>query len=757
MMLKKLFRTIGKYRAQFISMIIMVALGLGIFVGFNMEWYNIDKNTSDFLNKTNFSDFRIMSEKGFSADDLKKISQLDGVDEATRYLSVLTQVENSDDKISLTVTENEKVSFFLVTSGESYDKESKDGIWISDRYAEKNNLKLNDEITLQYKNINITGKIKGLIKSGEYMICVPDSTQLMPDFETYGFAFISPAMLKNALGTEFYTQINVLSDLNKKDFTEKVTDALGQTLPIVSKDDTISYSEAHGESEEGKTFGSILPVIFLTIAILTMVTTMHRITASEKTQIGTLKALGFHDSRITFHYSSFALIIGIIGTILGIAIGYLLCWFILNPKGAMGTYIDMDSWGLHIPTFVWIVLAVVDLFLLMIGFLSVRSMLKGTAADALRPYTPKKMRNLLIEKLAIWKKVKFGSKWNLRDSLRHKARSAMTLFGIIGCMILLVSSFGIKDSMDDFIQTFYNDSIKYANRVNLDTETITKEDIESLTDKYKADRMAKSAVQIDGDSYSLEIYNIKNGLVQFINSDQSFLTLQDDGVYICERIARKFNLKVGDSLTFSPYGEKKDYTVKVAGIMCSLTESIALTENFANKIDYDFTTSVLFTNETSFEQDSRILNTQSKQAIMDSFDTFMEIMLLMIFLLVIAAVILGIVVLYNLGVMSYTERYREMATLKVIGFKDSQIGKLLISQNIWLTVIGIIIGIPSAIGVLKYLIVALASDYELSLYISWKSYLISILITFGVSLVVGLMISRKNKKIDMVEALKIPE
>lgn len=118
------------------------------------------------------------------------------------------------------------------------------------------------------------------------------------------------------------------------------------------------------------------------------------------------------------------------------------------------------------------------------------------------------------------------------------------------------------------------------------------------------------------------------------------------------------------------------------------------------------------------------------------------------------AIILGVVVLYNLGIMSYTERYREMATLKVVGFKDKKIGRLLIDQNMWLSLIGVVIGIPLGILTLDYLLKALAGEYEMSLTVSAVTYIISVMLTFGMSLPVSLMVARKNKKIDMVEALK---
>ena len=142
---------------------------------------------------------------------------------------------------------------------------------------------------------------------------------------------------------------------------------------------------------------------------------------------------------------------------------------------------------------------------------------------------------------------------------------------------------------------------------------------------------------------------------------------------------------------------------------------------------------------------------------MKSFDSFMEVMYLMIGALIAFSIILGIVVLYNLGTMSYFERYRELSTLKVVGFRDKRIGKLLISQNMWLTVLGCIIGFPTGIVLTKILMKALASEYEMKLIFGWMTFIIPIILVFGISLLVSLMISKKNKKINMVEALKVPE
>ena len=325
-----------------------------------------------FFDDSKFADYRLVSEKGYSEDDLGKIAALDGVEAASRFLSVNVDVKDTGgDSVALAVTTDPVVSSFVLISGEAYDGSSADGIWLSDRYAEENGVSVGDTVTFVYRNTEISGKVKGLIKAAEQMICVRDKTQLMPDFATHGFAYISPVMYEKALGFAYYPQINVISSLEKDDFSEKVNKALGQTTVILTKDETLSYSQAEGEVSEGKAMGSILPALFLLIGLLTMVTTMHRLTAKEKTQIGTLKALGFHDSRITRHYTSFAFFVAVLGTALGIGMGYGVAWIIMNPNGMMGTYLDLPKWKLVFPAFCAVAVALIIAALTLIGFLSV--------------------------------------------------------------------------------------------------------------------------------------------------------------------------------------------------------------------------------------------------------------------------------------------------------------------------------------------------------------------------------------------------
>ena len=795
MLFRKLFRTAWSYKAQFVSMIIMMTLGIGIFLGFNMEWKTIEYDVGKFFEETKYADYRLYSDSGFTKNDLEKIASIDGVDAATRYLSVNLEIKGESKKaLALDVSENHTVSTFTLMSGDGYD-ENGDGIWLSDKFARLNNIGIGDALTLEFQGLDIESRVVGLIKAGEHMICLADSNQVMPDFNTFGYAYISPAKLSaiirekalNTLTDELqkagvpaemineqaktmltddmlteatdraFPQINLLSGLEKSELEEAVKEKLGKTLMVVSKDDHAVYKEAMGEATEGKAMGSILPVLFLAIAILTMVTTMHRIATQEKTQIGVLKALGFKNRTILVHYSFYGLFIGIVGSALGAVLGYFVCKLVMSENGMMGTYFDMPDWSAATPAFCWPVIAGTVLLLALISFLSVRAQLSGTASDALRPYTPKKMKKSVLEKLPFFGKMSFATKWNLRDLMRHKSRFAMTLVGIIGCMILLVGGLGMRDTMAGFLDLLDNGVSHYATKVNI-VENTEREKVDRLIADLDADWESYSGISIDGYTATLDIVHNENGRFSVIDEDNKDIELRDDGVYLCLRLADR--AKIGEYIEFSPYGGEDTYRVKVVGYNRSImTESVTMTDKCADELGIGYGVSAVYTNRDSSEIPSSelISGKQDKRQLMDSFGSFVQIMDSMVLILVVAAVILGIVVLYNLGVMSYVERSRELATLKVLGFRSKKIGQLLISQNVWLTVIGVILGLPAGLGTLYWMLTALAGEYEMKSMLGPLTYSVSILVTFGVSLLVGWMVARKNKKIDMVEALKSAE
>lgn len=754
MLFKKLIRTMKRYKAQFISMILMFAIGMGVFFGANTEWVTIKKNTTSLFEKTGYADYRLVMKTSFSEEDLLKIQEIEGVERATRFLANNVNVTGTDNVLTLSVTEDITISsFMLIGDGIEYRATDEKGIYLSDQYAKRHDLKVGDSLSLSYLNYEMTGEIRGLVKSGEYMVCLPDSSLIMPDYDTYGFCYVTPQFLEKNLGMTFYNQIHIMSSLTKEEISKEVDRVLDKSVILLSKEEATSYALSEGEIEEGKTMGSILPTLFLLIAILTMITTMHRLTMNEKTQIGILKALGFKDKKIIFHYLSYALFVGIVGSILGIAIGYGMGYMIMNPKGSMGTYMDLPTWHLYVPWYCWVALLGMNLLFVLIAYFSMKHMLQGSASETLRPYTPKKMKRTLLEKSKTWKKMSFGTQWNLRDIMRRKVRTFMTIFGVLGCTILTVGSLGMKDTMNLFVNTFYEKGMNYENRILL-KEDISEENALLLAEKYDGDYSGASYVIMNDALQNVEIYNAEHDYVRFINDQEEWIPLENNGIYVCSRIAKENHIQVNDVLSLTYYGTEQKFEMKVIGILRSLSESMVMSEDYAKAISFPYSIQYIYTQEQTIASDANIKAVQSKAKIVQSFGTFMEIMDMMVVLLIVAAIVLGVVVLYNLGVMSFMERYREMATLKVIGFKDNKIGKLLITQNLWTSLVGLIIGIPLGLLTLKYLVVALASEYEMAVTISWLTYLVSTILMLGVTLVVSVFVAKKNKKIQMVESLK---
>ena len=782
MLKRKLWRTAKVYKVQFISMILLIALGIGVFVGFNAEWVTIRECTNSFFDDCGFADYRIIDEEGISSADVDKIRDIDGVSGVSRFLTVNADVRGSKDQLALTVTESEHTSSFVLMEGEKYDRWDPEGFWLMDKYAEQNGVGIGDELTVTFEDMEFTGTVRGLIESSEYLICVRDESQVMPDFNTFGYVYGTPAMLRKVIEQkvreeepdldedvmsiavkevydEVFPQVNVNSSMEKAEIQEAIDKALGRSLLIMSKDENVSYSESRGEMNEGRTMGSVLPVLFLAIAILTMITTMNRITISEKTQIGTLKALGFRDKRILQHYTSYAVIISITGSVLGMVIGYFFCKAIMSQDGMMGTYFVMPDWTVHIPVWIWAIVAALIALTVLVGYLSVRTLLSGTAAETLRPYTPRHIHRMILEKTALWNKMRFGTKWNLRDIFRHKSRSAMSFIGTFGCMLMLVASFGMNQTMDNFLATFYDKTTVYSSKLFISSDA-DNEDALDIARQMDGDYSASVSSKVGDKAISVDVYNITHGTYQFIDEDSNIVPLPENGAFICKRLAKKFDVQPGDTVTIEPYGTSESYDIAISGINRSLAESISMTEDYAESIgltdseEYRINSVYTMKPKEEIGTSSIITSVQSKQDIIDSFDAFMQIFYFFIIALIVASVLLCLIVLYNLGIMSYMERYREMATLKVLGFRNKTIGHLLISQNLWIALAGTLLGIPAGIWTLNSLMDLLAGEYEMETLVGPVSILLATALNLGTAVIVGWMISRKNRNINMVEALK---
>lgn len=748
MLKRKIIRTLLNYKAQMISMLLMIILGVGIFLGCNIEWYSIKTNRTNYYEDTGYPEYRIYKDS-FSLDELQYVKDFSDVKYATRALTTLGSLNNNT-YLMLNVLEDCQNIKPLYIDGEVYSNEA-EGIYLSDLYAKENNIKPNDYLDIEAEGFKIHEPVKGLIKSSEYLICLKDSSQLLPNYKEYAYCYLSPKMITKYLGQAFYNTIYASSKLSTSDFEAEALNALGASITVLSYQDETGYSGSNGEIEEGKTMALLIPTAFILIAVLTMVTTMARISTNERIQMGVLKSLGFKRKKIARHYSLYGLIIGIIGTLIGCVLAYGIAYYIINPKGPMSTYLDFPSWHLYMPWYGVLIVILLPITLGIISYLIVNSELKGTACETLKPKREKAVKASYIEKTKFFSKASFQTKWNIRDMLRHKARTIMSIIGVLFSTVLIFACMGMRDTVIDFKNTLYNENYNFENKLTLNSQISNTKALD-LASKYEADYEANVAIKLNDKTVVLSIINNSRNLLGIVDEKENRLELKDGGVYVCRRI-KDDGYKINKEIDFNLYGSKEIISSKVIGVCLSMTEGIYMTENTANELGISYKIQTLYTNLNAMV-DSNVSSITTKTKLLSAFNTMMEMMDSMIWILILASAILAVVVLYNLASLGYIEKIREMLTLKVIGFTNKKIAKILVVGTIWITVMGLIIGLPLGAYLLDILLRALAGEYEMNMAFGYLSYIVGIVVPFLVSLVTIYLISKKTKKLDMVSALK---
>ena len=748
MLKRKIIRTLLNYKAQMISMLLMIILGVGIFLGCNIEWYSIKTNRTNYYEDTGYPEYRIYKDS-FSLDELQYVKDFSDVKYATRALTVLGSLNNNTYLMLNVLEDCQNIKPFYI-DGEVYSNEA-EGIYLSDLYAKENNIKPNDYLDIEAEGFKIHEPVKGLIKSSEYLICLKDSSQLLPNYKEYAYCYLSPKMITKYLGQAFYNTIYASSKLSTSDFEAEALNALGASITVLSYQDETGYSGSNGEIEEGKTMALLIPTAFILIAVLTMVTTMARISTNERIQMGVLKSLGFKRKKIARHYSLYGLIIGIIGTLIGCVLAYGIAYYIINPKGPMSTYLDFPSWHLYMPWYGVLIVILLPITLGIISYLIVNSELKGTACETLKPKREKAVKASYIEKTKFFSKASFQTKWNIRDMLRHKARTIMSIIGVLFSTVLIFACMGMRDTVIDFKNTLYNENYNFENKLTLNSQISNTKALD-LASKYEADYEANVAIKFNNKTVVLSIINNSRNLLGIVDEKENRLELKDGGVYVCRRI-KDDGYKINKEIDFNLYGSKEIISSKVIGVCLSMTEGIYMTENTANELGISYKIQTLYTNLNAMV-DSNISSITTKTELLSAFNTMMEMMDSMIWILILASAILAVVVLYNLASLGYIEKIREMSTLKVIGFTNKKIAKILVVGTIWITVMGLIIGLPLGAYLLDILLRALAGEYEMNMAFGYLSYIVGIVVPFLVSLVTIYLISKKTKKLDMVSALK---
>lgn len=765
MLRRKLFRDLWQNRTQFLSIFLMAFLGLYIFAGIDAESNGILLSTDYYYEKTHLADNWVVG-AGFSMEEQKEIEKLEQVESVDRraVLSAKAKVGNGEElDMELNFMESITSSFPYRIEGEDFKADS-EGIWLEELFAKEWNLRVGDYITLKYNGREFTEQIKGIIIHPEYIFYMLNSDSMMPTYGQYGYGFLSADEFPMQEGI-IYNQLVIKQNekaenrLSENAFKDQVKSVLDRDdVVVIDRRQNAGLEMIASEQEQHEAMGIMFSAVFLLIAVMGIVTTMTRMTSNQRIQIGTLKALGFSKRKITWHYVSYGMVISAVGSILGAIMGPLTLPYLFLPSMS-ATYI-LPEWRVGMSDMSYYAIALSVLVATIVSFLSCRKELKDMPAITLKPAAPKNVRHSMLEKSKLWLSMKFSSQWNMRDIIRNKARSLMGIAGVAGCTMLLVCAFGMKDCIDEFIEWQYGGLITGQYKLMF-------EESASGLEKEEYDQQFKGQLLQEGSCEFRKGDVIKSGSVTIIE-DGNYIHYQDVhgneveipeyGVALSVKMATLLDLEVGDFIEWHIVGEENWEKTRITMLYRTPTgQGITLHKKSYEDMHYDFSPTALYTNKSvpTYVKDCKeVSGVISIEQLKTDLDETMEMMNIMIVILILAAVVLGVIVLYNMGVLSFMEKTREIATLKVLGFSSSRIRRILGQQNAWITMLGIAAGMVLGYWFLELIMQTMSEDYDMPTVVYMMTYVYSVIGTWIVSTGVNRMLSGKVKKICMVDALK---
>ncbi len=756
---KKILREIKLNKMQFFNIFIMVFLGVFVFAGVHAYMDGMKISGDKYYESNNLQDIWLSGEN-FTDEDLKNVKEISNVKNAERILNIRTELENYKDvSLDTNFIETNEISKMYIVDGEEFSKDKK-GVWLDSYLAKNLDLKVGDEITFKYKDYEMKEKILGLITVPDHIYSVKDESTIFPTHKDFGFIYLSV----NEFPIQdymIYNQIIVdIDDTDKIDETKRnIENNIKSAIAVTDRNASSSYQSYNSEIEEGETYSKVFTFLFLFIAILSVVTTMNRFVKKQRTQIGTLKALGFKNRKIIKHYVSYGFYVSLLASILGLILGkYVLGAFFLNMEAQ---YFEIPVYNTILISSVYILALIVVVLITIVTYLSCRGILKESAVDALRTEIPKvKNTKFDLTTKGIFKKSSISTRWNLRDIGRNKSRSIMAVVGIIGCTMLLVCAFGMLDTMNSYLDWEFNKISNFEYKLSL-SNNYTNEQLEKLTDKYGNSTSETLGIEIkNGDKKEANtlVVNDAKDYLKYTNHNREYMDLKDDGIYITEKLSKKYNLNIGDTISWHIFGDNTWYTCKIVGLNRDpQNQNLNMTRKYYETLGLTYRADSLYTNENLSETKSLdgVDIIQSKANLQEGMESMLDTMKTMITILIVVSAILGFVIIYNLGILSFTEKQYQFATLKVLGFKNQQIKKIFIKQNLWLSIIGIVLGLPLGFIMVDYIFKsALGENYDFSASIKPLSYLLASGGSLIVAIFVNKVLSRKVKTIDMVTSLK---
>ena len=546
-------------------------------------------------------------------------------------------------------------------------------------------------------------------------------------------------------------------------YEPQISDAIDKNYAVmVDKTSIVGVQRIADELSQHDTFSYAFAFIFLVVAILVISTTMSRLVERQRTQIGTMNAIGMKRWKIAVHYMSYSFFVSLIGAVAGLIAG---------PRVVGQLIVDMLMEWYMVPNvsagsnmLFYVVAAVVVIVCVLASYVSCKKLLRVPPAAALRPAAPKKAKRILAERLPFWKKLGFSTQYNVRDVTRAPLRAVMGVVGTAVGMVLVLYAFGCYFLVDDVVSWNFDKLQNYNYQMVLSDDKEI-EYFDKICDDVNGEMIMTDQIELAREANAPSMERFKQTLtvtegkgLQNITDEETNITSMVPGkIAITSRLAKKMGVGVGDKVYWHIYS-KNDWYESEIGLINRTPETAGITilrEDF-EKTGCKYVPTAILTkkNIMNYNDKEGISGVYDMEKIKKAFVDGYEVIKYLFYMMMAFSVITVVVVLYNAGNLSFHERLKEFATLKVMGLSTSKIRRILNQENIWFAILGIIAGSPLGKPSLLAMMNSNGDNYDYYVNIPVYLYILSALFILVIAIIVSLMFSKKIKKLDMVGSLK---
>lgn len=830
--LKNLLREIKRTFTKFLSIFAICALGVAFFAGIRATSPDMKEAGDRLYNTYNLSDISVISTSGLTADNIRDLESIEGIQAVRASLFVDAMARGTGEKeknlrlYSMPIKLKSEYAPLIdlipdygIDTSPEYEM---NGVEIASGRMPLNDTEialdytlegslvkqLGDEITLTTSGGTVTLRVVGFIRSPMYISMFERGTSSIGNGTSDGFAYASGNAI-SSLGTKlpvmsllntYYTRADIVisgkegpsaySDEYEalvNEVTDRIEDYASTqsgTWYIQDRSGNPGYSDYSENTDRIAAVGDVFPLIFFIVAALVCLTTMTRMVEEQRIEMGTMKALGYGGWQIAMKYAVYAMSACISGGVVGAIIGFKLFPYVIMKGYSIMYYLGK----LETPyraDIAFMAIAAMAVCTAAATFSACYASLKEVPATLMRPKAPKAGRRVLLEKMPfIWKKLSFTSKVTVRNLFRYKKRFFMSVIGIAGSGALLVTAFGLNDSIFGIIEKQFGDiwqmdvqayvyeAMPLADMQELLGKNPANDDFDSVMFCLDSQMECKNGGRSQSGVHLLGVESAGSmaGRINLHNGGAP-VTLDDSGVVVTAKLAETLSIKIGDGINMRTGGE--DHLMRVIGvadnyvyhyvyITAAYYETVfgkAMQYNgFMGNLKDGLTDETMDAMSTQLLSDSRMYTVRTIGSIYDSVWDSLSILNYVVLVLILGSGMLTFVVMLNLTNINIGERMRELATLRVLGFYDKEMYAYIFRENNALSVIGAFVGL--VFGKIMHLFVIRTCEVDMVMFVrSAKplSYVYAFALTIVFSLIVNLLMRPKVRAIDMVESLKSAE